>query len=281
MTWIGAIVLAVVAGVTEILPVSGSGHLYIFEKLMGLELSQADFMAYRGILHLGIGAALLLFYHKRMGQMLRELLMLIAGGRPNPRKRTVSFPRRLFFLLLLSALPMFLSLFLNGLRVRIENSDSVLLFVSGFLLLSGIVLYLTGRSARERKNLQQLTLPDALVMGLFQVPTVFPGLSRSGMLLSAGLLREASCGSAVEFAGLMGIPVFLVSGLVQWFGARKTGAATIPTGMCVVGLIITVLVGLMTLRFLRDRAAVRKPTGFAYWCWGAGLLALVLFLVAA
>ncbi len=281
MTWIGAIILAVVAGVTEIFPVSGSGHLYIFEKLLGLELSQADFLAYRGVLHLGIGVALLLFYHKRIGEMLRELLSLFVGNQPNPRKRAVPFPRRLLLLLVLSCLPMFLSLFLNGLRLRVENSDEVLLFVSGFLMLSGLLLYLSGRSAREKKDLQQLTLPDGLMMGLFQVPTVFPGLSRCGMLLSAGMMREAKYSSALEFAGLMGIPVFIISGLTQWFGARKAGASGIPTAMCVAGLFLTVLTALLTLRFLRDRALFRRPTGFAYWCWGAGLLALVLFLIAA
>lgn len=280
MTWIGAIAMAVVAGVTEILPVSGSGHLYILEKMLGLELSQADFLAYRGVLHLGIGVALLLFYHKRIGEMLRELILLF-GGRSDGKRRVVPFPRRLFLLLLLSSLPMFLSLFLNRLRLRVENSDGVLLFVSGFLILSGILLFLTGRSAREKKSLQQLTLPDGLIIGLFQVPTVFPGLSRCGLLISAGMLRDASCGSAVEFAGLLGIPVYIISGLTQWFGARKTGIAAVSTGMCVIGLLITVLTALVTLRFLRDRAAFRRPTGFAYWCWGAGLLSLILFLIAA
>lgn len=281
MTWIGAIILAVVAGITEILPVSGTGHLYIFEKLLGLELSQADFLAYRGVLHLGISIALLLFYHRRFGQMLRDLLMPRGSGRPGSRQKAVSFPKRLFLLLFLSCLPMFLSLPLNRLRLRVEGSDAVLLFVSGFLMLSGILLYLTGRSAREKKNLQQLTLPDGLIMGLFQVPALFPGLSRCGMVLSAGMLREATCGSAVEFAGLLGIPVFFLSGLIQWFGARKTGEAAVPTAMCLAGLLITVFVGLVTLRFLRERAAYHKPTGFAYWCWGAGLLALILFLIAA
>lgn len=281
MTWIGAIILAVVAGITEILPVSGSGHLYIFEKLLGLELDRSVFLAYRGVLHLGISVALLLFYHRRIGQMFRDLLLRADAARPGSRQKGGSFPRRLFLLLLLSSLPMFLALPLNRLRLQVESSDAALLFVSGFLLLSGILLYLTGRSAREKKSLQQLTLPDGLIMGLFQVPTLFPGLSRCGMILSAGMLREASSGCAVEFAGLMGIPVFFISGLTQWFGARKTGDAAIPTGMCLAGLLITVAVGLITLRFFRERAVFRKPTGFAYWCWGAGLLALVLFLIAA
>ena len=75
MTWLGAILLAAAAGVTEILPVSGSGHFYLIEKMLGLELSAADTAAFRSALYGGTALALVLFYHRRLGQMLRDLLV--------------------------------------------------------------------------------------------------------------------------------------------------------------------------------------------------------------
>ena len=281
MTWFGALLLAAVAGITEILPVSGTGHLYIVEKALGLELSAADFTAYRGALHLGIAAALLLFYHRQAGQMLRELLVLFGVLRPTSRQRGVPFPRRLFLLLVLSSLPMFAGLALNRFRLQIEGHDLLLIFVGGFLLLSGVLLYFTGRSARETKALQDVTLGDGLLAGLFQIPSVFPGLSRTGLLLSAGLLRGLRYEAAVEFAGLLGIPAFLASGLWQRVEAGKLGEVTVTSSQCFAGAAAAAIIALFTLRFFRERAEYRKPTGFAYWCWGAGLLSVILFLFAA
>ena len=274
MTWLGAILLAAAVGVTEIFPVSGSGHIYLIEKMLGLELTAADAAAFRAALHAGIALALLLFYHRRIGQMLHDLL-IVSG------KRGASFPKRQLLLLIVSSLPMLLAPLLNGSRAAIESSNAVLAFVSGFLALSGIVLFFFGRSARETKDLRQTTGYDGFVMGLAQIPTVYPGLSRMGMLLSAGFLRGLDYASAVEQAGLMGIPVYLAAAISQGVAAKRLGTAALPTQMLLAGAGVSALTGLITLRILTERAAYRKPTGFAYWCWGASLLALILFLIAA
>lgn len=274
MTWLGAILLAAAAGVTEILPVSGSGHFYLIEKMLGLELSAADTAAFRSALYGGTALALVLFYHRRLGQMLRDLLV-------GSRKPGTSLPRRLLVLLTVSSLPMFLALLLNRTRLAVEASNALLAFVSGFFALSGIVLFFSSRSAREKKDLPQTTVYDGFVMGLAQIPTVFPGLSRVGLLLSAGFLRGLDYPSALEQAGLMGIPVYLAAALTQGFGAKKLGTAAVPVQMLLAGAGISAAAGLLTLRVLTERAAYRKSTGYAYWCWGASLLALVLFLIAA
>lgn len=274
MTWLGAILLAAAAGVTEILPVSGSGHFYLLEKVLGLELSAADTAAFRSALYGGTALALVLFYHRRLGQMLRDLL--IRSGKPG-----TSLPRRLLVLLTVSSLPMLLALFLNKARIAVEASSALLAFVSGFFALSGVVLFFSSRSAREKKDLPKTTGYDGFVMGLAQIPTVFPGLSRVGMLLSAGFLRGMDYSGALELTGLMGIPVCLAASVSLAMAGKRLGGTAVSVRMLLAGAGISAVFGLITLRVLTERAAYRKSTGYAYWCWGASLLALILFLIAA
>ena len=114
-----------------------------------------------------------------------------------------------------------------------------------------------------------------------QTLSVFPGLSRMGIVLSAAFLRGANYSGAVEQAGLMGIPASAAAAIYLGISAKKLGPVSVSTGQCAAGFLLTAVVGMITLRVLTDRAAYRKPTGFAYWCWGAALTALVLFLAAA
>lgn len=281
MSWLGAIILAIVFGVTEIYPVSGSGHFFLFEAFLGLDLTQADMAAYRAALYGGIAFALMLFYRRQLGRMVRDLLVSTGVLHPSGRTRGQTFPRRQRLLLTIATLPMLLALLLNRPRLSVERSSSALAFVAAFLALSGTAIFFLGRSARERKDIRKITGGDGLVMGFAQTLSVFPGLSRMGIVLSAAFLRGANYSGAVEQAGLMGIPASAAAAIYLGISAKKLGPVSVSTGQCAAGFLLTAVVGMITLRVLTDRAAYRKPTGFAYWCWGAALTALVLFLAAA
>ena len=170
MTWLGTILLAVAVGAAEIFPVSGSGHFYILEKLLGLELSAADRTACLAVLNGGAALALLIFYHRRAGEM-----RLI---RPAARRRAPSLPRRQLQLLLLASLPMLGALLLRRPRLFVENHEAALAFVCLLEAVSGVLIYFAGRGARGKRDLRQMTASDGLALGCAQILSVFPGLSR-------------------------------------------------------------------------------------------------------
>ncbi|MBQ1410408.1 MAG: undecaprenyl-diphosphate phosphatase [Oscillospiraceae bacterium] len=281
MTILAAVLLALAAGITEILPVSGSGHIYLLAEILGVPVTGAAFQSFRAMLLLGVGFAGLLFYHAHLKEMLQENLVLLGVIRPPKRERGVPFGRRLGLLVFMAALPMVLAFFLNTLRKQIETGDYALLYICALLILSGIVLFFTARSARGERIIREMTLHDAILTGIVQILTVFPGLSRSGLVVSVLLHRGMNGTAAAEFAGLLGIPVFLASGLVQLISAGGGTGSLATAPYLILGFALSALVGFFTLRFFTDLMAHRSPTVFAYWSWGAGVLSLILFLISA
>ena len=281
MNWLTAILLAVVAGITDILPVSGTAHLFLFEKLFGLHLSDATLLIYRSMVHFGLALALLLYYHHRVWEMLRAAALPEKQQRENKRRKSMSFGRRLLWLQLVSALPMFAALFLDKPRRWLEASYNLPLYLCGFFFLSGLLLYFSGRGASGRKGLQELSLEDGAMIGLWQIPTVLPGLSRGAFTTAAALLQGFDYSTAVVYSGLMGIPTFLAAGIVERLRGAKAGASGLSGAIQAVILLTTALTALLALRVLTDQASRRRPTGFAFWCWGAGIFSLILFLIAA
>lgn len=281
MTILAAILLALAAGVTEILPVSGSGHLYLFAKLLGVPVSGAEFQSFRGMLYLGVSFGGILFYHTQLGDMIRENLVLMGLRRPTGRRRGEPFGRRLGMLLLLASLPMLPALLLNVLRLRMEEDAGVMVYIGILLALSGALLYFAVRGARGKRSIYEMALPDAACTGLAQALSVFPGFSRSGFTVSMLLHRGMDGPAAVEFSGLMGIPVFLAGGVVQLLCAGRGEGSFASTPLMILGFSLAALTAFFTLRFFTDFMAHRRPTVFAYWSWGAGILALILFLISA
>ena len=281
MTILAAVLMALAAGITEILPVSGSGHLYLLAELFGVSTSGSEFQSFRAVLLLGVGFSGVLFFHTQLGDMLRENLVLLGLLRPANRERGVPFGRRLGLLLALALLPMAAAFLFNSLRRQIESGDYTLIYVSVLLSLSGTVLFLASRSAREKRSIHQMTLHDAIMTGIVQTVTVLPGVSWSGITQSLLLNRGLTGAAVVEFVGLLGIPVFLSSGLIQLVSAGSAAGSFASTPFLVMGFAVSALSGFFTLRFFTDFMAHRRPTIFAYWSWGAGILSLILFLISA
>lgn len=281
MTILSAVLLALAAGITEILPVSGSGHLYLLAELLGVPVSGAAFRSFRAMLLLGVSFSGVLFYHTQIADMLRENLVLLGLLRPTNCERGIPFGRRLGLLVFLAVLPMAAGFVFNGLRVKIETGDYTLVYICALLILSGTVLFFAARSAREKRTIHQMTLHDALVTGAIQSVTVLPGFSRSGITTSVLLSRGLNGTAVAEFVGLLGVPVYLGAGLVQLLSASAGEGSVASAPYLILGFAVSALAGFFTLRYLTDFMAHRRPTVFAYWSWGAGILALILFLISA
>ena len=281
MTILAALVLALAAGVTEILPVSGSGHLFLLAKLLGVQAGSAAFRGFRAALCFGVGFGGLLYYRTQLLDMVRENLVLLGLHRPTTRQRGEPFGKRLGLLLLPATLPMAAALLLNGLRQRMETGDYTLIFVGLLFCLTGTALYFAGRNLRGKRSIFQTTLQDGLSAGLAQIVTLFPGVSRSGVTLLVLLRRGLEPPAAVELVGLMGVPVFFGAGVVQLFTVGEGTGAPAAAPYLLLGFSLAALSAFFTLRLFTDLMARRRLTGFAYWSWGAGILSLILYLLSA
>ena len=278
MNWLQTILMAIVDGLTEIFPVSGDAHTQMIAKLLGISLSRGQFACLRAWMHFGVFLALSMFYRRELSSMLQEQLVILGLRRPVSRKRGVPLERRQLMLWFFSALPMLAGLLLYPLRRRIEQGSFSLL-ISGLLLgVYGILLFFALRAAAERREDTDLTLADAVTAGGAQILSVLPGVSRCGMSTAVLMLRGMTGETAVGGAGLMGVPVFFAAAITELIAAKGAG---LSAAVCILALCVSAIAGFFALRLLRHMARRGSLSVFVYWCWGAGIFCLALFLISA
>jgi undecaprenyl-diphosphatase len=206
-TILQAIVIGVVQGLTEFLPISSSAHLILLPRLLGWDDAFLNSPAFVVMLHMGTLAALLVYFW-------RDLLRYAAAGLAALRERRIGADpdRRLAMLLAASVIPAALV----GVALE-EFVDSFfrenLLAVTVLLVIGGGLLFLAERAARHDRQMHQLRLRDALAIGLAQALALFPGISRSGITIAAGLFLGLERPAAARFAFLMGTPIIAGAGL--------------------------------------------------------------------
>ena len=199
-----AIVLGVVQGVAEFLPISSSGHLSLLQYFFGMTEPDA---LYNILLHFATLIAVCVVYWRDILDMIMEFFRGIAAlishdaPRGNPPEG-----RRLVLLIILATLPLFLILPIEGL---VEDLGANPVFVSVMLLVTGCVLFLSDKYGGGRKNVRTATVKDVLLVGVAQGMATIPGLSRSGSTISAGMALGFDRNFAVRFSFLMSLPAVL------------------------------------------------------------------------
>lgn len=256
-----AIVLGLVQGVTEFLPVSSSGHLVIVGALLGV---QEESLTFEVMVHFGTLVAVLVALKDDWRPILLGLL-----GHPEHRRQG----RRRFLALVVGSLPVAIA----GLVLKdsVEALFGTPQFAAAMLLVTGGILWLTDRFAGHREGrLDDVGVADALWIGLGQALAILPGISRSGSTLAAGMARGFDRSSAARFAFLLSIPAILGASILQLPDAIQggfEGGVPLLVGAVTAGVTGYASIALF-LRFLKNG----KLTGFAIYTWIAGLLALWL-----
>lgn len=277
MSYLQAIILGLVQGLAEFLPISSSGHLKLFQKLLGLPNLEADYIFFDVLLHLGTLLAVLVVYRKIIGRLLREFFTMLHLRQPR-RGETPDRPlRRMIALLIISLLPLFAVL---PIKDTLEAMGGNFLVVGVMLLLTGLALYACDRLPRGKKDEKEMTIWDSLFIGVAQCLAVMPGLSRSGMTISAGAARGLDRSYAVQFSFVMSIPTVLAAVLLELADAIRAGIDTAMLPKYLVGVAVAALSGIAAMRFLQIIAKRNRFGGFAYYCWGAGILSMFLFLIS-
>lgn len=266
-----SVVLGFVQGVAEFLPISSSGHLSILQNWFGMEEPDNLFNV---LLHFATLIAVCCVYWRDIVDMITEFVRgisaLVSRG---PSKGPVPPARRLVMMVILGTLPLILVLPIED---KVEALGASGLFVGLALLVTGLILFFSDRLARGRKNARTATVTDALLVGCAQAVAVIPGLSRSGCTISAGMAVGFDRSFAVRFSFLLSLPAVLGATLLKVIHVAKDGVDTSLLPMYLVGMIVAGVVGYFAIQLVKLLAQKDKFGRFAYYCWGIGLVAIVV-----
>ncbi len=241
MTLLEAAVLGIIQGVTEFLPISSTAHLRIVPALFGWADAGAGYTA---VLQLGSLVAVLSFFLRDLLGMLRALL--------DPARRR-SHEARMLLYLVAGTIPVGVAGLL--LKKQIEGPLRSLAVIGTSLIVIGVVMAVVERRARHERDIEQITLRDALLVGLGQALALVPGVSRSGITLVCAMALGMRRDAAARFSFLLSVPAVAAAGIYELPKVLKTPNLAGPP--LVVGLVLAAISGYFSiawlLRFLRTR----------------------------
>jgi undecaprenyl-diphosphatase len=261
---IQAIVLGVVQGLTEFLPISSTAHLRIVPAFFGWEDPGSAFTA---VVQLGTMAAVLLYFREDLWRILRTWFLSLRDPALRP-----TLDARMGWYIGLGTVP--IAIFGFIFRDQIESGGRNLYVIGCALIVLGLVLEYADRTAKRTRTLEQIGPRDAAVMGIFQAFALVPGVSRSGSTITAGLLRGFDRESAARYSFLLSVPAVVLSGL---FEARKIGgegsAGVAPT---IIATVLAFIVGYASIAWLLRYLVRHSMTLFVVYRVALGALVLVL-----
>ena len=280
LNYLSSIVLGLVQGVAEFLPISSSGHLSLFHHFFGLvDAESGGNLFFDVLLHLGTLIAIFVYYWKDIAALLRELVSLVSclfSAKRRAQVQRLSPDGRMIVMIVLATLPLFAIL---PIKDRVESLYGSTLFIGFALLATGCILFFSDRMARGRKTARSATMLDAILVGCAQAVAVVPGLSRSGTTIAAGMTRGFSRRFAVRFSFLMSIPAVLGANIISIKDAVAEGIDPAMLPVYLVGTAVAAVSGYFAIRLVNLLADKGKFGSFAYYCWGVGAAAVVATLI--
>lgn len=274
MSLLSSIILGLIQGVAEFLPISSSGHLAIAEHLLGMTgLEIPEF--FDVLLHLGTLIAVFAAYWDDIRDMVVEFFCGVRDLAHRTTPTPVPPARRLILLIIVGTLPLLVVLPIKDL---VEGLADNMYFVGGALIVTGFLLFASDRVKKGRKTEKNATLVDVLLVGAAQAVATCPGISRSGTTITAGCFVGFDRKFAVRFSFLLSIPAILGANVLSIKDALATVVwSEVPVYL--VGVAVAAAVGYACIRLLKMIADKGKFGFFAYYCWIVGAITLVLTVI--
>ncbi|MFH1541936.1 MAG: undecaprenyl-diphosphate phosphatase [bacterium] len=248
------LLLGLIQGLTEFLPVSSSGHLVIFQSLLNLPNS----IAFDVIVHLATGLAVVVYFR-------RDIWLLLTEGR-----------KMLGLLMIGTVITGIMGIYFKD---YFESLFSSIAAVGFFLLLTGVVILLGEWLGKGKRKIDQMNIWDAILIGLAQGCAIAPGLSRSGTTISASLGRNLDRTLAARFSFLLSIPAILGAGLIQSKTIIKAGTMGIGFAPLIIGFVAAFVSGWLAIKVFMSIIQRTSLRVFAYYCFIIGSLVLLSALV--
>jgi undecaprenyl-diphosphatase len=267
MTIFQSFLLGILQGLTEFIPVSSTAHLLIGQKVLGIPSNNAMF-SFLVLVQLGTTLSLIVYFWKELWELIKAFFA-----------KPFSSPlNRLAWYIIIATIPALIFGFL--LKSAVEKLFSTPLLEAGIrLLITAVVLGLAEWLGKRNRSLEKMTWLDALVVGLAQVLAVFPGASRSGTTISAGMARGLDRPSAARFAFLMAVPVMLAAGGYQSLDLLKMSGLSTFLPLLAIGFVTAAVVGWLAIKWLLSYLNKHSLYVFAGYCAVVGLVVLAIQLV--
>lgn len=269
MEWWHAILLGIVEGVTEFLPVSSTGHLTIVEKLLGYQIDTPEMTAFTAVIQIGAIVAAVLYFWRDIIRVATAWL----AGLLDIRKRK-SFDYRLGWYVIIGSIPVAVVGLL--LKHSIETVFRSLWFVVAGLLVWSAVLWFADkyeqRVAKKREE-TDITWKDTLIMGMAQCFALIPGVSRSGATISAGLFLKIDRVAATRLSFFLGIPALVAAGLLESVTQAKYITHGIGWAATMTGVVVAFVVGYASIAWLLKFISQHD---FSLFVWYRVVLAVII-----
>ncbi len=259
MTYLLAILLGAIQGLTEFLPISSTGHLIIFEKLFSI--SQQDFgLAFDASLHLGTLFAVLLFFWKNYLEVFKVrnglLTRLVVGTIP---AAVVGF-------------------FLEDL---LDTAFRQIWIVAVSFILFSVVLYLAEKYGKKHASYEKISVLNSLTIGIFQAFALIPGISRSGSTISAGLILGLKRDEAAKFAFILSGPIIAGAGTKKFLEALLGGINASDFNFFIVGMASSAVFGFLTIKYFLKYLSTKSLYPFIIYRIAVGVILLLFPLIIA
>lgn len=270
MTFLHALLLGILQGLTEFIPVSSTAHLLIGQKLLGIPASDATF-SFLVLVQIGTILSLIVYFYKDLREIAKAMLK-------NPVAESPDSLTRLGWYLLIATIPALIAGVL--LKDAVEALfKTPLIEASIRLFAAAILMSLAEWLGKRTRKLENMTWLDALFIGMMQVIAIFPGASRSGTTISAGMFRGFDRPSAARFAFLMSVPVMLAAGAYESLDLLKMPNLGSFLPLLAVGFITAAVVGWLAIKWLLNYLNKNSLYLFAVYCALLGLLVLLIQLI--
>jgi undecaprenyl-diphosphatase len=269
VTIVEAIVLGIVQGLAEFLPISSSGHLILVPWLLGW---QSHGLTFDLALHLGTSVALLSYFWRDWLELARAVLTGLVDA-----KARQSYQWRLAWLIVIGCLP---AAFIGVLfEDFIETTFRQPALIALLLIAFGLIMLVADRVGKRERPLEQVTLADALTIGAAQVLALMPGVSRSGITMTAGLFRGLDRATAARFSFLLSAPITVAAALYKLRVLLREPLSGSETIAFLVGIVTAAIVGALAIGFLL-RYLQRQPVDlFVWYRIAAGVVVLAMVMI--
>lgn len=267
MGWFEAIVLGIVQGLTEFLPISSSAHISIVGQLLFDGRDPGS--AFTAVTQLGTETAVLVYFWKDITRIIARWFGSLTG-----RVERSDPDARMGWLVIIGSIPIVLLglLFQDAIDTYLRNLWLTVAMLAGI----GLVLFIADRAATNNtKTLDQLSWRDGILFGLFQACALIPGVSRSGMTISGGLFMGYTREAATRYSFLLAIPAVFGSGLYK---LKDIGEGSTAWGPTIVATILAFLIGYAVIAWLLRFISTHSFRGFVYYRWGLAAVVAALLL---
>ncbi|MCR2032266.1 undecaprenyl-diphosphatase UppP [Anaerofustis stercorihominis] len=274
MTTIQAIILGIVQGLTEFLPVSSSGHLVILQNFMGISEGSLEFAI---VLHLGTLLAVVIAYYESIWNMFKQFFLMLADliTLKGPCFEKSKYRKYIVYILMASIPAGIVGVLFEDF---ISEKFGSIIIVGFTLLITGVLLVLGDALGKNnRGHIENVGAGKAFIIGIFQMFAITPGISRSGSTIVGGLLSGLKKEEAVEFSFLMSIPAVLGSLLLKIKDIISIGATTSFVPL-IIGFFCSLVIGYFSIVLLNNIVKKGKLYYFSIYCWIVGL-ALIIYQV--